>query len=169
MLDNGGKGLLYVVLVLAIFLEIRVAFWVAIGIPISFLGTFVLMDFMGGTINLISLFGLILVLGIIVDDAIVIGENVHTRMRSGMNFKKAAVLGTNEVAIPVLAAVLTTIIAFLPMAFIEGNMGVMMQVMPVVVIAALSTSLIEAFAILPCHLAHMSTTPFISKLLKGLT
>jgi multidrug efflux pump subunit AcrB len=164
MLDNGGKGLLYVVLVLAIFLEIRVAFWVAIGIPISFLGTFVLMDFMGGTINLISLFGLILVLGIIVDDAIVIGENVHTRMRSGMNYKKAAVLGTNEVAIPVLAAVLTSIIAFLPMAFIEGNMGVMMGVMPVVVIAALSTSLIEAFAILPCHLAHMSTTPLISRI-----
>ena len=115
----------------------RVAFWVAVGLPISFLGTFIAMNFMGATINLISLFALIVVLGLIVDDAIVIGENVYAKIRAGMPAHQAAIHGVNEVAIPVLSAVLTTCVAFLPLAFIEGTMGTFMRQLPIVVIAAL--------------------------------
>ncbi len=154
MLRNAKAGLILVLIALALFLELRVAFWVAVGLPISFLGTFILMHFMGGSINLISLFGLIVVLGLIVDDAIVIGENIFTKMREGMPARQAAIEGATEVSIPVLAAVLTTIFAFVPLAFIEGNIGTFMRQLPIVVIAALAVSLIEAFVILPAHLAH---------------
>ncbi|HGY91248.1 MAG TPA: efflux RND transporter permease subunit [Planctomycetes bacterium] len=157
MLRNARWGLLLVVLALALFLEIRVAFWVALGMPISFLGTFVLMDWMGASINLLSLFGLIVVLGLIVDDAIVIGENVFARRRAGMSSREAAILGAGEVTIPVVAAVLTTMAAFMPLAFIAGDIGAFMKELPIVVIAALSISLIEALVILPAHLAHLKT------------
>lgn len=155
MLRNARSGLLLVCLCLFVFLTLRVAFWVAVGLPVAFLGTFVLMHLMGASINLISLFGLIIVLGLIVDDAIVIGENVFTKIREGMPPAQAAVEGTNEVALPVLAAVLTTIIAFLPLAYIEGRIGTFLGVLPIVVIAALAVSLVEAYIILPGHLGHV--------------
>lgn len=154
MLRNAKFGLVLVLIALALFLELRVAFWVAVGLPVSFLGTFILMHFMGASINLISLFALIVVLGLLVDDAIVIGENIFTKLREGMPVKEAAIYGANEVAVPVVAAVTTTIVAFLPLAFIEGNIGTFMRQLPIVVIAALSVSLVEAFLILPAHLAH---------------
>ncbi len=153
MLRNAKWGILLVLLTLAIFLDLRVAFWVGVGLPISFLGTFILMHYLGATINLISLFGLIVVLGLIVDDAIVIGENVFAKMREGMPAKQAAIEGATEVSIPVLAAITTTIVAFLPLAFIDGDVGAFMRQLPLVVMSALSVSLIEAFVILPCHLA----------------
>ncbi|MHC4861573.1 MAG: efflux RND transporter permease subunit, partial [Planctomycetota bacterium] len=154
MKRNARLGLFLVLLALAFFLDLRVAFWVAIGLAIAFLGTFTAMHFLGATINLISLFGLIVVLGLIVDDAIVIGENYYTKLGKGMSPARAAVSGTNEVAMPVLAAVLTTMAAFLPLMFIEGRVGAFLGVLPVVVICALGVSLIEAFVILPSHLGH---------------
>ncbi|MFT7618132.1 MAG: HAE1 family hydrophobic/amphiphilic exporter-1 [Planctomycetota bacterium] len=154
MLRNAKTGLILVALALALFLELRVAFWVALGLPISFLGTFILMHLFGGTINLISLFALIVVLGLIVDDAIVIGENVFSKIRMGVPPHLAAIDGVNEVAIPVLSAVLTTMVAFLPLAFIDGTIGTFLKQLPIVVIAALGVSLIEAFVILPSHLSH---------------
>jgi len=155
MTRNARLGLILVLIALALFLDLRVAFWVALGLPIAFLGTFTAMHYMGASINLISLFGLIVVLGLIVDDAIVIGENFYTNLENGMSTARAAVLGTSEVAIPVLAAVLTTIAAFLPLMWIEGRIGTFLGVLPIVVIAALGVSLVEAFIILPCHLGHI--------------
>ena len=160
MTRNARAGLVLVVIALAFFLNIRVAFWVAAGIPISFMGTFVLMKILGASINLISLFGLIVVLGLIVDDAIVVGENVYTKIEQGMAPFKAAVLGTNEVAIPVITAVLTTMVTFIPLAFIEGRLGTFLGVLPVVVISALAVSLLEAFVILPAHLGHLKFKQF---------
>ncbi len=154
MIRNAKTGLILVAIALALFLELRVAFWVALGLPISFLGTFILMHLMGGSINLISLFALIVVLGMIVDDAIVIGENVFTKIRNGMPSHQAAIEGVNEVAIPVTSAVLTTMVAFLPLAYIDGTIGTFLKQLPIVVISALAVSLVEAFIILPAHLAH---------------
>lgn len=159
MIRNGRSGLILVVIALALFLNLRVAFWVAVGLPISFMGTFLALHLMGQTINLLSLFGLIVVLGIVVDDAIVIGERVFTRMRQGLEPGEAAIKGAREVTIPVVAAVSTTIVAFLPLAFIDGVMGDFLRVLPLVVIAALSVSLIEAFLILPAHLGHGGKGP----------
>ncbi|MCH2375633.1 MAG: efflux RND transporter permease subunit, partial [Planctomycetes bacterium] len=154
MIRNARAGIFLVVLALAFFLDLRVAFWVAMGLPISFLGAFVVMDWMGVTINLISLFGLIVVLGLVVDDAIVVGENIFTKIRSGMPLDQAAIHGSNQVAVPVVAAVLTTVVAFLPLAYIEGELGNFLEVLPKVIIAALAVSLMEVFLILPAHLAH---------------
>ena len=154
MLRNAKWGLILVALMLALFLELKVAFWVAVGLPISFLGTFIAMRLFGLSINLITLFGLIVVLGLIVDDAIVIGENIFTKLRSGVRPRQAAIEGATEVAIPVVSAVLTTMVAFAPLAFIAGDMGSFLRELPLVVIAALGVSLIEAFLILPAHLAH---------------
>jgi len=154
MLRNAGWGLVFVLIALSLFLNLRVAFWVGAGLPIAFLGTFIVMKVIGVSINLISLFGLIVVLGLIVDDAIVVGENVFTRIRKGVPAMEAAVDGASEVSLPVLAAVLTTIVAFLPLAFIEGQLGTFLGVLPKVVIAALLMSLVECFLILPAHLRH---------------
>ena len=157
MRRNAMAGLALLLLALAIFLELRVAFWVAIGLLFSFMGTFIVMWAIGQTINLISLFGLIVVLGLIVDDAIVIAENIFRKQREGvLSPEEAAIDGAEKVTMPVVAAVLTTIAAFLPLAFIEGTMGSFLGVMPMVVICALSVSLIEAFVVLPGHLAHSS-------------
>ncbi len=155
MVRNARAGLLLVCLTLALFLDLRVAFWVAIGLPVAFLGTFVAMKIMGLTVNLISLFGLIVVLGLIVDDAIVIGENVFTKIREGMPPAQAAIAGASEVSLPVFLAVTTTIIAFAPLAFLDGRIGTFLGQLPLVVIAALAVSLVEAFLILPAHLGHM--------------
>lgn len=154
MVRNARAGLILVLLTLTLFLSIRTAFWVAVGLPIALLGSFAVMAWMGASINLLSLFSLIVVLGLIVDDAVVIGENVHSRLQNGEDPKEAAWRGASEVALPVIAAVLTSIIAFLPMAFMKGIWGDFMEVLPIVVGAALSVSLLEAFVILPSHLAH---------------
>jgi len=154
MVRNAHLGLLLVVLVLGFFLEMRVAFWVAVGLAVSFLGTFLLMYLFDATVNLISMFGLIVVLGLLVDDAIVIGENVFTKKHGGLPPERAAIEGTNEVAAPVIAAVLTTMAAFAPLGFLAGRVGTFLSVLPVVVVCALSVSLLEAFIVLPAHLAH---------------
>ncbi len=151
---NARAGILLVLLTLAIFLELRIALWVMVGLCVSFAGTFLLMYLAGVSLNFISLFSLIVVLGLIVDDAIVIGENIFTKLRSGLPPKLAAERGAMEVAAPVVAAVLTTCVAFLPLAFIDGRMGNFLGVIPIVVICALGFSLIEAFFVLPAHLAH---------------
>ncbi len=155
MVRNARIGLVLVVIVLGLFLELRVAFWVAVGLGVSFMGTFLLMLLAGVTINLITMFGLIVVLGLLVDDAIVIAENVFTKRREGLPGPRAAIKGTNEVAGPVVAAVLTTIAAFSPLAFLPGRIGAFLGVLPVVVVAALSVSLIEAFIVLPAHISHV--------------
>lgn len=157
MARNGRSGLILVLISLILFLNRRVAFWAAIGLPVSFLGTFVVMWAAGISINLLSVFGLIIVLGIIVDDAIVIGENICRHVEEGEPSEEAAVHGTEEVQLPVIIAVLTTIAAFAPMLFIQGTIGDFMGELPIVVMAALSVSLIEALVILPAHLRHLPT------------
>ena len=151
---NGLWGLGLVFLSLLFFLNIRVAFWVMMGLVLSVCGGVVLMSLLGATLNLISMFGLIVVLGLIVDDAIVVGENIYRRVEQGEDPRSAAVTGTQEVTWPVVVAVCTTIGAFVPLMFIEGRVGDFMGVLPVVVMCALSVSLIEAFSILPSHLAE---------------
>jgi multidrug efflux pump subunit AcrB len=151
---NGLWGLTFVFLSLLLFLNWRIAFWVMMGLLVSISGAIMLMSMVGATLNLISMFGLIVVLGLIVDDAIVVGENVYTRVEEGEEPRLAAVRGAEEVTWPVFIAVLTTIGAFLPLLFIEGQIGDFMGVLPVVVTCALAVSLIEAFSILPSHLAE---------------
>ncbi|MHC4954936.1 MAG: efflux RND transporter permease subunit [Planctomycetota bacterium] len=157
MLRNAAFGLALVILTLAIFLELRIAFWVAAGLMISFLGTFLVMYTIDETLNLISMFGLIVVLGLLVDDAIVVAENVFARRRDGLPAGEAAEKGTNEVARPVVAAIATTMVAFAPLAFLDGRLGAFLGVLPTVVICALGVSLFEAFVVLPAHLGHTST------------
>ena len=159
MLSNARAGFILVVLTLLLFLNVKVAFWTAAGILVSFLGTFVFMNCIGVTINLMSLFALILVLGLIVDDAIVVGENIFAKIRSGVPPQQAAIEGSSEVALPVIATVLTTIAAFLPLAFIDSKLGRLMVELPKVAIAALTISLLEAFMIMPAHLAGRYKKP----------
>ncbi|MBU0638575.1 MAG: efflux RND transporter permease subunit [Planctomycetes bacterium] len=150
---NGAWGLTLVFLSLLLFLNWRVAFWIMMGLLLSVAGAIMLMSAVGATLNLISMFGLIVVLGLIVDDAIVVGENIYARVEQGQTSKQAAIEGTQEVTWPVVIAVSTTIGAFLPLLFIEGRIGDFMGVLPVVVMCALTVSLIEALSILPSHLA----------------
>lgn len=152
---NGKMGLLLVLISLNLFLNWRVALWAAVGLPVSFLGTFIVMYFLGASINLLSMFGLIIVLGIVVDDAIVIGENIFRHVEEGQPAKVAAVEGAEEVMWPVVIAVATTIAAFAPLLFIKGQIGDFMKELPIVVVAALSVSLVEALLILPTHLSHL--------------
>ena len=126
-----------------------------LGIPISFLGAFILMSIFDISLNMMSAFGFIIVLGIVVDDAIVTGENVYKHMQSGDNSLSAAIQGTKEVAIPVTFGILTTIAAFMPLAFIEGRLGTWFAPVPLVVIPVLLFSLVESKLILPAHLAHV--------------
>ena len=155
MARNGKTGLVLVLISLVLFLNWRVAFWAAIGLPVSFLGTFIVMWIFGISINLLSVFGLIIVLGIIVDDAIVIGENICRHVEEGEPAEQAAVTATEEVQWPVIIAVLTTIAAFAPLLFIQGTIGDFMGELPIVVMAALSVSLVEALVILPSHLRNL--------------
>ncbi len=150
---NGAWGLLFVFLALLFTLNWRVAFWVMMGLVLSVAGGIVLMSMFGATLNLISMFGLIVVLGLIVDDAIVVGENIYARVERGEKPVTAAIRGTEEVIWPVVIAVATTIGAFLPLMFIEGRIGDFMGVLPIIVMSALLISLIEAFVILPSHMA----------------
>lgn len=148
---NGGIGLLLVLIALGLFLSLRLSFWVAWGIPASFLGMFIVAAIFGITINMISLFGMILVIGILVDDGIVIAENIYTHFENGKSPKKAAVDGTMEVLPAVTTSVTTTIIAFTPLLMLQGRMEMMYE-MAFVVIFSLIFSLGEAFFVLPAHL-----------------
>ena len=149
------QGGILVLALLSLFLRPSIAFWVFIGIPISFMGAFIVMPFFGITLNIISLFGFILVLGIVVDDAIVTGENIYTHLKTASSGEEAAIRGTQEVATPVTFGVLTTIAAFLPLAFIEGARGALFAQIPVIVIPVLLFSLIESKFVLPSHLKHL--------------
>ncbi|MFN3158326.1 MAG: efflux RND transporter permease subunit [Rubinisphaera brasiliensis] len=155
MTRNGMSGLVLVCASLLLFLNWRVAFWAGMGLPISFMGTFLVMWLLGVSINLLSMFGLIIVLGIIVDDAIVIGENIFRHVEEGEEAEEAAVNGAEEVMWPVTVAVMTTIAGFAPLLFIKGRIGDFMRELPIVVLAALSVSLVEALVILPAHLKHL--------------
>jgi multidrug efflux pump subunit AcrB len=155
LVRNAIQGLALVLIVLAAFLNIRLAFWVALGIPISFLGAFLLMPGLDLTVNMISLFGFIVTLGMVVDDAIVVGENAFDKMRQGIPNRQAAIEGAREMAVPVTFAILTTIVAFSPMFFVPGVSGKLFRILPLVVISVLIFSLVESFFILPAHLAHL--------------
>jgi multidrug efflux pump subunit AcrB len=159
MLSNGFLGLGLVFLLLALFLEIRLAFWVSLGIPISFLGSMLILSAMGVSINMISMFAFIVTLGIVVDDAIVVGENIYYLRQKGMRWHAAAVQGAREIAMPVNFSVLTNMAAFLPLFFVPGILGKVFKVIPVVVISVFSISLVESLFILPAHLGHQRRTP----------
>lgn len=154
LVRNGLMGLVLVLLALGLFLEPTLAFWVTMGIPISFLGAFLVLPRWDVSINMISLFAFIVTLGIVVDDAIVVGESIFHKRRQGYNFVDAAVAGVREVAVPVTFSVITTIVAFSPLLFVPGVMGKFMVNMPVVVISVLAISLIESVLVLPAHLSH---------------
>ena len=154
LLRNGLLGFALVFLFLVIMLDLRLALWVAMGVPISFLGAFLFFDAFAININMISLFALIIVLGIVVDDAVVVGESIISEQENGKTGMKAAMDGVNAVIGPVMVGVLTTMAAFAPLLFVTGTFGQILGVVPVVVILVLAISLIEAFLILPSHLAN---------------
>lgn len=152
---NAMQGGILVFALLSLFLRPSIALWVCIGIPVSFMGAFIVMPFMGVTLNVMSLFAFILVLGIVVDDAIVTGENIYTHLQNAESGEHAAIRGTQEVATPVTFGILTTVAAFLPLAFIDGARGALFAQIPVVVIPVLIFSLIESKFVLPSHLKHI--------------
>ena len=154
MIDNMIMGAILVFIVLSLFLRMKVAFWVIVGLPICFLGALWLMPVWPVTINMISLFGFIIVLGIVVDDAIIIGESIYTKVRADGKTLDNVIHGAHRVAIPATFGVLTTIAAFAPMMFVGGMVGPFFEAMGFVVIACLVFSLIESKLILPAHLVH---------------
>ena len=154
LLRNAFIGLSLVLLMLGLFLEPRLAFWVMLGIPISILGAFLFLPISGASINMISLFAFLVTLGIIVDDAVVVGENIYEKRQEGMNTLDAAIFGAREIAGPVFFAVTTNMVAFLPMFFVPGGEGKLFMQIPAVTIAVFFVSLIESIFVLPAHLAH---------------
>lgn len=154
ILDSGLGGIMLVLLVLFVFLNHRLAFWVALGIPVSFMATLIFLDLSGNSINLISLLGFLVALGIIVDDAIVVGEDTYAHVEAGENPQDAAVAAAKRMLPAVLASSVTTVAAFLPLLLVTGQAGTFTKGVPIVVIFAIVASLIECFLILPGHLAH---------------
>lgn len=151
--NNAWFGVIIVIVIMLVFLQKRVALFTVLGIPISFFATFIVMDMMGITINMISMFGLVVVLGMLVDDGIIVAENVYRYMEEGLSPQEAAIKGTEEVMGAVCAAVFTTIAAFSPLLFMTGIIGKFIWNIPAVVITALLASLGEALIILPSHMA----------------
>ncbi|MCP4996025.1 MAG: efflux RND transporter permease subunit [Gammaproteobacteria bacterium] len=151
---NGAQGLVLVFLVMWLFFQGRFAFWVAMGLPISFLGALFLMSLMGLTINMITMVALLIAVGLLMDDAIVIAENIATQLRHGKKAVQAAIDGTKQVSPGVISSFLTSTAVFTPLAFLSGHMGKVLQFIPMVLILVLAVSLIEAFLILPHHLAN---------------
>lgn len=151
---NGMQAIVIVMVILGLFLEYRLAFWVMMGMVISFVGAMMFLPVVDISINMISMFGFLIVLGIVVDDAIVVGENIYEYRQQGYSYMDAAILGTKDVAKPVVLSVLTTIIAFVPLLFIPGETGKYWWPLPVVVIVMLSVSLFEALYILPSHVTR---------------
>ncbi len=154
LMNNARIGLLLVLLTLGLFLEARLAFWVTLGIPISFAGSLLFFPVTDISINMISLFAFIITLGMVVDDAIVVGESIHKHRSDGKERLEAAIIGAKEVAQPVIFAILTSCVAFAPMLVVPGPMGKFFRVVPIVVIAVLMISLVESLLILPAHLSH---------------
>ena len=156
LIKSGVQGGILVLLVLSIFLRPAIAFWVFLGVPVSFMGAFIFMPLVGGTFNIISLFAFITVLGIVVDDAIVTGENIYRKMRDGLEPIEASIVGTKEIALPVTFGILTTVVAFYPMSDLGSNrIGFLAAQIPLVVIPVLIFSLIESKLVLPSHLSHI--------------
>ena len=155
MLRNAAAGFALVFIILMLFLELRLAFWVSLGIPISFLGAIALMPGLDVSVNIISTFAFILVLGIVVDDAIIVGENIYRHQEEHGDGLRGSIEGAREIATPVTFAVLTTVAAFMPLMFVPGMMGKIFRVIPLIVIPALLFSLIESLGILPAHLSRI--------------
>lgn len=155
LLRSAVQGGILILVLLSLFLKWSVAIWVFIGIPVAFLGGLAVMPLFGGTINIVALFGFIVVLGIVVDDAIVTGENIYRHLKDGGDPTEAAIRGNHEVLMPVTIGVLTTIVAFIPMLEIEGYRGKIFAVIPMVVVPVLLFSLVESKLILPAHLKHV--------------
>jgi multidrug efflux pump subunit AcrB len=155
LLRNAFFGLTLVLIALTLFLEIRLAFWAAVGIGISFVGTLAVMLLLGVSINVLSLFGFILAVGIVVDDAIMVGENIYAEREKGVPSAEAAVRGARRITGPVIFAVLTTCVAFAPLLLVPGTLGKILGAIPIIVIAVLALSLLESLLILPHHLSHL--------------
>jgi multidrug efflux pump subunit AcrB len=156
LLSSAVQGGLLILVLLTLFLRFWVAMWVFIGVPVAILGGIVMMPLLGVTVNLISLFAFILVLGIVVDDAIVTGENIYTHMRRNPDGVQAAIDGTQEVAVPVTFGVLTTVAAFLPLLMIDGVRGQIFAQIPLIIIPVLLFSIVESKFVLPAHLSHLN-------------
>lgn len=154
LLRNAALGLILVLLLLGLFLDPRLAFWVTIGLPVSVLGAFLLIPWLGASINMISLFAFIVTIGIIVDDAIMVGESVYHEKQQGLSWRDAAAKGARLMNMPVHFAVLTNIVAFLPLFFVPGPAGKYFMQIPAVVVPVLLISLVESLFVLPAHLAH---------------
>jgi hydrophobic/amphiphilic exporter-1 (mainly G- bacteria), HAE1 family len=154
LLTNGAQGLLLVFLVMWLFFDLRMAFWVAAGVPVSFLGALWIMSLTGQSLNMMTMMGLLIALGLLMDDAIVLSENVATHLQAGKSPLRAATDGVKEVAGGVVSSFATTVCVFVPLSAIDGQIGRTLQVIPAVLIAVLAMSLIEAFLILPNHLGH---------------
>ncbi len=161
LLKNAAIGLILVLLLLGLFLDLKLAFWVTLGLPTAIIGSFLFIPMTGASINMISLFAFIITLGIIVDDAVVAGEIMYQKREEGLPFLQAAIAGAQEIAGPITFAVLTNIAAFLPLFFVPGTMGNFMRQIPAVVVAVFVVSLIESLFILPAHLAGTkNSSPF---------
>lgn len=155
LVKNGIMGIIIVFILLWVFLNVRLSFWAGMGIPVAVAGGLMVLWAVGGTINMISLFGLIMVLGIVVDDAIVVGEAIYVQRQSGKPPLQSAVDGLAEVGFPVIAAVATTVVAFVPLLQVGGILGKFIAILPVVVISCLAVSLVECLLLLPAHISHL--------------
>ena len=156
LLKNAWMGLALVLILMALFLEARLAFWVTLGIPTAFLGAMLFLPWIGVSLNMMSMFAFIIALGIVVDDAIMVGENIYSYREQGYSLRDAAVKGAQEIATPLTFAILSNIVAFLPLLFLPVFLGLIFATVPVVVITVFIISLVEALFILPAHLAHAS-------------
>lgn len=154
LMRNAALGLILVLILLGLFLDGRLAFWVTLGIPISIMGSFLFIPLTGASINMISLFAFIVTLGIVVDDAVVVGEVIYQKREQGLSRIDAAIAGAKEISMPVVFAVLTNIAAFSPLLFVPGVSGKFFMQIPAVVIAVFAVSLLESLFVLPSHLAH---------------
>lgn len=157
LLKNASLGLVLVLVLLGVFLELKLAFWVTMGIPVSFLGGLLILPMLDVSINMISLFAFIIALGIVVDDAIIAGENIYEYRQRGLSYIDAAIEGAKDVAGPIAFSILTNIVAFMPLLFVPGTMGKVWRVIPLVVITVFLISWLESLLILPSHLAHSKT------------
>ena len=167
VLNSALYGGILVMLLLSLFLRPAVAFWVFIGVPVSFMGAFLFMPLVGGSFNIISLFAFIMVLGIVVDDAIVTGENIYSKIRNGEDPLTASITGTKEIAVPVTFGILTTVVAILPLNFLGSNtLAFIGQQMPMVVIPVMLMSLVESKLVLPSHLSHIKVRSDVKKISK---
>ncbi|MDO6562801.1 efflux RND transporter permease subunit [Amphritea sp. 1_MG-2023] len=158
LLKNAFYGLVLVLVLLGLFLDFKLAFWVTLGIPTSFLGAFLFLPLVDVSLNMISMFAFIVALGIVVDDAIIAGENIYEHRQQGMGFLEAAIKGAREVSVPIAFSIMTNLVAFMPLYFVPGTMGKMFQVIPLVVAAVFLISWVEALLILPAHLGHSKSS-----------